>query len=40
MLLFEGATTNATLVDTYVSTRCADGELVHGQRRAPMRPLL
>ena len=35
MLLFEGATANATRVDAYVSTRCADGELVHGQRRAP-----
>ena len=40
MLLFEGAATNATLVEGYVSTRCADGELVRGQRRAPKRSLL
>ena len=40
MLLFEGAATNATQVDGYVSTRCADGELVRGERQAVRRSLL
>ena len=39
MLLFEGAATNATR-QSYVSTRCSDGEIAHGERIAARRSLL